>query len=336
VNWINTYVNADAYIKPASCSSNFCFYPLPDDVFKTVSQLPGVETVGRFRALQIQFRDKPVIAGFGDSSLLWKRQGAGKDERERLQRLARYREVLVSDYLSVKYGLKKGDTIEIPTPKGSVSFTINNTSISYSTMSGFMYFDRRWLQEYWGLDDATQLSVYLGQGGDSRHFIEQVKKILGSRYALEITDNRELRRSVLEIFDKSFAITYAIEIIAIVISLLGVVNALLILVLEKKREISVLRYLGAGWRQIRQVMLLSSGMIGIAGIALGSIMGTAISLVITHVINKISFGWEVAFQVPVLTTALLMALLFLTTLLAGIVPFTFARRIDPKAFISFE
>ena len=209
VDWINTYVNADAYIKPASCTSNFCFYPLPDDVFKNVSQLPGVETVGRFRALEVQFRGKPVIAGFGDSALLWKRPGAGKDERERLQRLAQYREVLISDYLSVKYGLKRGDTIEIPTPEGGVPFTINNTSISYSTMSGFMYFDRRWLQEYWGIDDATQLSVYLKNKGNVRHFIDQVKKRLGDRYALEITDNNELRQSVLEIFDKSFAITYA-------------------------------------------------------------------------------------------------------------------------------
>ncbi len=337
IDWINTYVSADLYIKPASCTANFCYYPLPDDVAKTVSQLPGVETIDRFRSLQIDFGGKKIVAGFGYPELLWKnRPGVSRDEKERLQRLSRAREVIISDYLAVQYGLKKGQTIEIQTPRGNIPFTINNSSISYSTMTGFMYFDRRWLKEYWGVDDETQLSVYLVKGQDVRQFINTLKKTLGRTYTLDITDNAELRQAVLRIFDRSFAITYTIELIAIVISLIGVVNALLILVLEKKREISVLRYLGATWQHIRQQMVLSAGIVGIAGIVLGSLMGTGISIVITHVINKISFGWEVGFKVPILTVSLLMALLFFTTVLAGIVPSYLARKIDPKAYISFE
>lgn len=337
IDWINTYVSADIYIKPASCTSNFCFFPLPEEVVKTVEQQPGVETTGRFRALQIDFRGSPVIAGFGDSELLWKYDPAvDREEKERLERLQGRREVNVSDYLSVKYGLKEGDSISIPTPKGEVPFTINSTSISYSTMSGFLYFDRRWLREYWGLDDTTQLSVYLSEGQDIPLFIQRLRKSIGKTYALDITDNSELRQAVLRIFDRSFAVTYTIELIAIVISFIGVVNALLILVLEKKREISVLRYLGASWGHIRRVMVLSAGIIGTAGIVLGIAMGSVISIVITHVTNKISFGWEVSFQVPLITVSLLMAFLLITTVFAGIVPFSLARRIDPKAYISFE
>ena len=337
VDWINTYIAADVYIKPASCTSNFCFHPLADEVVRTVEHFPGVENIGRYRALQIDFHGQKVVAGFGNSELLWKyRPNISREEKERTQRLAQYREVSISDYLKVKYGLKRGDTIELETPKGRVVFTINNTSISYSTMSGFMYMDRRWLKEYWGVDDAMQLSVYLTKGQDVGQFIRRVEKTLGGKYALGITDNKELRQAALRIFDKSFALTYTIELIAIVISLIGVVNALLILVFEKKREISVLRYLGSTWRHIRQVMVISAGIVGITGIALGCIMGSAISIVITHVINKISFGWEVNLRVPFLPISLLMALLFITTMLAGLVPAYLARKIDPKAFISFE
>jgi putative ABC transport system permease protein len=302
-----------------------------------MEQFPGVETVGRFRALRIDFRGKKVVAGFGNSELLWKyRPETGREEKERLQRLARYREVSVSDYLKVKYGLKKGDVVELRTPKGEVEFTVNNTSISYSTMSGFIYMDRRWLEEYWGLDDATSLSVYLTKGQDAGRFIWEIEKKLKGKYSLDMTDNSEFRRDVLRIFDKSFALTYTIELIAIIISLIGVVNALFILVFEKKREISVLRYLGATWLHIREVMVLSAGIIGITGIALGCLMGSAISVVITHVINKISFGWEVSARFPFLPLSILMLLLFITTTLAGLVPSYIARKIDPKAFISFE
>lgn len=337
IGWINTYIAADVYIKPASCASNFCFSPLADEIVKTVETMPGVEHVGRYRALQLDIHGQKVVAGFGNSELLWKyRPHISPEEKDRLQRLARYREISISDYLKVKYGLKRGDVVNLRTPKGEVAFIINNTSISYATMSGFIYIDRRWLKEYWGLDDATQLSVYLAKGQSAAKFKQLLDHQFGNTYALDVTDNDELRQAVLGIFDKSFALTYTIELIAIVISLIGVVNALLILVFERKREISVLRYLGATWQQIRQVMVVSAGIIGIAGIALGFLMGSIISIVITHVINRISFGWEVSVRMPVLTVLLLMTLLLVTTLSAGLVPSYFARKIDPKAFISYE
>jgi putative ABC transport system permease protein len=337
IEWINTYITADIYIKPASCASNFCFHPLPEEVVRSIEGLSGVEKVGRFRALLVDFQGQKVVAGFGNSSSLWQyRPRISEGEKERLQRLARYPELSVSDYLAGKYRLKKGDLVELTTPKGRAAFTVNNASISYSTMSGFLYLDRRWLKEYWGLDDATQLSVYLVKGWDAGRFKLEVEKELGGKYALEITDNAELRRDILGIFDKSFALTYTIELIAIVISLIGVVNALLILVFEKKREIAVLRYLGASWRQIRNVMALSAGILGASGTVLGAVMGWAISIVITHVINKISFGWEVALRAPLFPLAVLMLLLIITTTAAGLLPAYLARRIDPKAFISFE
>jgi len=337
IDWIDTYITADVYIKPASCTSNFCLHPLPDEVVRSIESLPGVEKVGRFLALLVDLHGQKVVAGFGNSSSLWQyRPRISSDEKERLQRLERYPELSISDYLAVKYGLKKGDTIELKTPKGRAAFTVNNASISYSTMSGFLYMDRRWLRQYWGLDDATQLSVYLAKGWDTGQFKQEIGRTLGKKYALEITDNAELRRDVLGIFDKSFALTYTIELIAIVISLIGVVNALLILVFERKREIAVLRYLGASWQQIRTVMALTAGILGSTGTALGAVMGWAISVVITHVINKISFGWEVALRAPLLPLAAFMALLVIATTAAGLVPAYLARKIDPKAFISFE
>ncbi len=337
IDWIDTYLSADLYIKPASCISNFCWSPLPEEVVSTVYQLPGVDRASAYRALRIRFRGRTIVAGFGNSESLWKdRPNISGEEKERLQRLALERAVSVSDYIAVQYRLKKGDVIAVETPKGPVSFVINSTSISYSTMSGFLYFDRRWLKEFWGLDDATQISVYLKKGEDPAAFTERLRKRLGRTYALDITDNSELRRSVLAVFDRSFAITNAIEMIAIVISLIGVVNALLILVLEKKRDIATLRYLGASWGDIRRVMVLSAGVVGASGIVLGAFMGAGISMAITHVINKISFGWEVVFRVPLLTVWLFMALLLVITLLAGLIPAFLARKIDPKAYISFE
>jgi putative ABC transport system permease protein len=338
-DWIHTYMIADVYIKPASCTSNYCFYPLTPEVEKALAGFPEVDGIGRFRALHIDFDGRKVIAGFGNTSL-WAKFGdpdyLDGDEQERMSRLEAKPEVSISDYLRVKYNLEIGDTLKLTTPRGPAAFTITGSATSYSTTSGFLYLDRRWLTELWGLDDATQLTIYLKEGVDRAAFVQKLRQTLLPDHALQIIDNSELRGQILEIFNRSFALTYAIEIIAILVSLIGVVNTLMILVLEKKREISVLRYLGGSWEQIEGIIILGAGIIGLAGIGLGTLMGPFISAVITHVINKISFGWEVQMSIPVGLLALLTAILFVATLLAGMIPSRAARKLDPKAFISYE
>ena len=338
-SWINRNITADLYIKPASCTSNFCFYPLSDEVASALEALPEVAGVDRFRTLSISLFGRKVVAGFGDIALQRKlaRTGYGGSRTiERNRELESGRKVSISNYLGVKYGLKEGDTITLQTPRGKADFVVSDTYSSYSTTSGFIYMDRKWLNEYWGLDDATQLAVYLEKGADTGTAIRKLNRLLPAGYALEITNNRDLRKKVIAIFDKTFSITYAIELISIAVSLIGVVNMLLALVLERRREISVMRYLGGSWEQIRETFMISSGMVGIAGIALGTVMGLLMSIIFIQVINKISFGWEIQFGIPFHLIFLVWLFLLLTTLGAGLLPSRVARTIDPKKFISFE
>jgi len=232
--------------------------------------------------------------------------------------------------------LKKGDNINLQTPKGKQPFVITDIFSSYSTTSGFLYFDRQWLKEYWGLDDATQVSVYLKKGVDVTTFIQKLKNNFSDTYSVDIMNNQQLRQKILTIFDRSFSITYAIEFTAILVSLIGIINTLLVLVFEKKREISTLRYLGMNWKQLRDNLILSAGITGISGIILGLAMGYLMSMIFIHAVNRISFGWEIEFRIPLLYLSLITAGLFLITLLASLVPSKIARRIDPKRFISFE
>jgi putative ABC transport system permease protein len=337
--WIGKNISADIYVKASSCKSNFCFFPLSEEVIDTIRSLPEVGAVDKFRTLYIDFYGKKIVAGFGDVRLrgryLREKFHKGNGE-ERYREPALGRKVAISGYLGIKYGLRKGDIVEIATPKGVKTFTVSDIFSSYSTTSGFIYLDRRWLREYWGLDDATQLGVYLKEGVDVDRFIQKVKERLVPRYSLDIMNTRELRESVMGTFDKTFAITYAIELISIVVSLIGVINTLLALVLEKKREISIIRYLGGSWQQIRQTLVFASGIVGITGILLGAAMGLIMSVIFVNVINKISFGWEIHFSIPAGYLAIVAVLLFLTTLFAGLIPSKVARKIDPKRFISFE
>jgi putative ABC transport system permease protein len=338
--WINQYITADIYIKADSCKSNYCYYPISDEVATIVEGCPEVAGIDRFRALQLEFNGKKIVAGFADIEV--KRRYARKRYFEK-----KYDNVLaemegnekvagISEYLSIKYGIKKGDTITLNTPKGKSEFTVNDIFSSFSTTSGFIYLDRKWLREFWGLNDSTQLSVYVKDNVDVDEFIYKLKDRLLPDYSLEIMNNQELRQKIMNIFNSSFAITYAIELIAIIVSLIGVVNTLLALVFERKREISIIRYLGGSWKQIQQNMILSAGIVGITGIFLGTLLGPLMSIIFINVVNKISFGWEIHFKIPVIYLISITMMLFFTTLLAGLLPSKVARKIDPRRFISFE
>jgi putative ABC transport system permease protein len=335
-DWLDTYLVADVFIKPASCISNYCFTPLSDKLVTTVKQFPEVRDVGRFRTLHLDFRGQKVVAGFGDTNMWRKYRKREHPDSERLRSLYKGKEISISDYLKIKYGLKLGDVLQLGTPKGNQSFRITYTSISYSTTAGFLYMDRKWLREYWELDDATQLSIYLKEGSDVQRFIDALNARVQGHYALTITDAKQLRENSMEIFNRSFALTYAIELIAILISLIGVVNILLIMVFEKKRDISIIRYLGGSWAQIRNIIILSAGIVGAAGILLGFIIGPLISIVITHVINKISFGWEVRLHMPLVDLTVLTVVPMVSILAAGLIPSRVARKTDPRKFVSFE
>ncbi len=338
--WINQYITADVYIKPASCKSNYCFYPISEDVIDIVKSFPEIIGVDKFRALQLELHGKKVIAGFADIKVKRKysvKRYFDKEYNNILKEMEGDEKVAgISDYLSIKYGLKKGDFIEIETPSGKQYFRINDVSSSYSTTSGFIYIDRKWLKKLWGLDDATQFSIYVKDGVDIEAFIRKLKERLYPYYAVEIWNNQGLRDKIMDIFNKSFAITYAIELISITVSLIGVLNTLLALVFERKREISIIRYLGGKWKQIQNTMILSAGIVGITGILLGMFIGPLMSIIFMYVVNKISFGWEIHFSLPYFYLSVVTLILFLTTLFAGYLPSKVARKIDPKRFISFE
>lgn len=338
--WIEKNISSDIYIKPSSCTTNYCFYPMSEKIIDEIKKMPEVTGVDKFRALKLDLFGRKVIAGFADiqtKRTYSRKRYYDKEYGATLRKMEGYQPVVgVSDYLSIQYGLAEGDTIELPTPKGLKPFIINDVFSSYSTTSGFIYIDRKWLNRYWGLDDATQISIYVKESVDIDTFISSLKQTLFSRYALEIMNNQELRDKIMDIFNKSFAITYAIELISIIVSLIGVINTLLALVLEKKREISIVRYLGGSWRQIKHTLILSAGIVGASGIILGISMGILMSSVFIHTVNKVSFGWKIVFEVPLVSLFALMCVLFLTTLFAGYLPSRVARKIDPGKFISFE
>ena len=153
---------------------------------------------------------------------------------------------------------------------------------------------------------------------------------------LRIATNGELRRQVLRVFDQTFEITYALEVIAMVVAVLGIANTLAALIIERRPEIAMLRFIGAARSQIRRVVVLESALIGVLGAAIGLVLGILLSLLLIYVINFQSFGWTIQFTTPLGFLAQSLAFVLAATVAAGFYPASLALKMDPIKGIRAE
>jgi putative ABC transport system permease protein len=159
---------------------------------------------------------------------------------------------------------------------------------------------------------------------------------IGKDYQLVIRSNAELKKDVLDVFDRTFAITYALEIIAIGVAVLGLFNTLISLILERKREVGILRFLGAFKDQVKRVVLIEAGILGLIGSGMGLIAGVIVSYILIFVINKQSFGWTIQVHFPYLFILLTTLLFWVVSTSAGLYPARLAAKLNPKEAVRVE
>jgi putative ABC transport system permease protein len=131
---------------------------------------------------------------------------------------------------------------------------------------------------------------------------------------------------VLRVFNSTFAITYALEAIAIFVSVIGVAATLLTLVLERRKEIAAFRLAGAESKHLQRMIMIEAGMLGGVSLGAGLLVGLALSLILIYVVNVQSFGWTIQFHLPVGFLAQASLLMFVTTILSGLYPARLACR----------
>ncbi len=186
-------------------------------------------------------------------------------------------------------------------------------------------------EQAFGPQRPTNLAVYLKEGTDAEAARRELLGALGDRYRVFVFTNGALRREVMRIFDSTFAITYALEVIAIAVAILGVASTLLTLVLERRRELAMLRLVGADHRQVRKMVVIEAAIIGGVSQGVGLAIGILLSLVLVYVINVQSFGWTIQFRIPWAFLLQSSVLILVATALSGIYPARRATRLDASA-----
>ena len=336
--WLDSQLRADLYIRPAGRSGAGQFPPLAPALPGLVAQVDGVEAVDVFHGLEIRYRGERATLGAGEAEIV-RRLGRLRfldgDRDAILRSLQGADRALVSEPFSNRHHVRVGDSITIPLGDREASFTVAGIYYEYSSERGFVILDRATLLKYLPDQPSTNLAVYLRPGADPATVSAGIQTVAADQM-VAIARNASLRRDAVVIFDRTFAITYALEAVAILIAILGAANSLLALVLDRRRELGLLRFLGASPRQIMRMIVLEAGFLGVLANLLGAGLGFALSFLLIYVVNKQSFGWTIQFHPPLGLLGAALALVLCATVGAGVYPARAASRLRPIEAIREE
>lgn len=304
--WLDAVLPADLYGRAGGTSANA---PLDPDLQRRIAGIRGVERAEFLRALELTLDPaRPPV-------LLLARPLTGEGSRFRLpitgDRLAAPPgeiPIYVSEAMVDLYGHAVGRSIDLPLGAGgrpAARFFVAGVWRDYARQHGSIVIDEADYRALTGDAAVSDVALWLDPAARPESVLEAMRERIPELAAVEFRSAREIRAISLRIFDRSFALTYVLEAIAIVVGLFGVAATYAGEALARAREFGMLRHLGVTRGQIVRMFALESGLLITAGVAWGAVVGVLIAMVLIHRVNPQSFHWtmDVAWPVELLAAS---------------------------------
>jgi putative ABC transport system permease protein len=205
--------------------------------------------------------------------------------------------IWVSEAMVDLYGYHSGLRVALPIGSKVHEFVVAGVWRDYARQSGAIQMRLSDYRKLTGDTEVNDIALWLKSGITAAQMIATLQQLpFGS--ALEFAEPGEIRAISLRIFDRSFAVTYLLEMVAIVIGLFGVAATFSAQTLARAKEFGMLRHIGVTRRQILTMLAAEGGLLTGLGIAVGFLLGASISLILVFIVNPQSFHWTMQLHVP--------------------------------------
>jgi putative ABC transport system permease protein len=227
----------------------------------------------------------------------------------------------VSEAVADLYGYRVGTTVELPIGGRRAQFTVAGMWRDYARQQGSVVIQRDVYVQLTGDRNVNDGALWLASRADAASVKEGIRASLPDGLNLEIGEPGQIRDASLRVFDRTFAVTYGLEAVAVVIGLFGLSSSFGALVLARRREFGMLRHVGMTRRQIGGMLAVEGALVSALGLATGIALGWLISVVLIRVVNRQSFHWSMELHLPWYTLAgfavVMLGLAVLTALASG-------------------
>lgn len=315
--WTQRILPADLYLRVGYIEQTAY---LDAEQLAALRSVPGVvRTVSaRFAQTQIGVGPTPIIVVARDIDManiedeIWLERRATNDAGSAIP-------VWISEAAADRLRLGPGDAIELRLGATTESASIRGVWRDYEHQTGALLLDRREYVRLTGDRAVNAVSFWLAEGVSLDTVQQGIRNVLRDDVQYDLRTPRELRRLSLQVFDRTFAVTYVLEIVAIVIGLFGISASISAQVLARRSEFGVLRHLGVTRGQVAQ-MLASEGLVlGVLGVVVGLASGAVVAMILIYVVNRQSFHWSMDVFVPAPALAVCSAILILAAAAIAVV-----------------
>ena len=321
--WLHTSLEGDVYITAPSFISNQPTLPIDPAILPSLKTNPEVASFYQLKINTVESESGEVqIAATDNMQLPFERLYKHIDiPKADIWQAMENGSILITESLAYRLGIPdSGGNLNLATSQGLVRFPVIGVYYDYASTSGTVQMPLDVYQRYWGDFSISAIGIHLIPGVNAADFSNKLPGILPTNQSLLIRPNKDLRQDVMVVFDRTFAITRALQILAMIVAFIGILSALGLLQFERQREMGIMRALGLTNREVWSLAMLETFLMGLVAGLMAIPTGYTLALILVDIINQRSFGWSMSLSAPPMIFIQAIAIAIAAAVLAGIFP----------------
>jgi len=327
-------LNADIFVA-TSTTMRSTTYHFSEELGRQIAAIPGVKRLENVRFTTIPYDgDSAALIAIEMNGFMARAVDAvqGENQKVLLDKLPKGEGVLVSRNFALRWKKHVGDSLTLNSPTGALTRPILGVLDDYRSEKGTIFIDRALYKQYWHDSAVDFFFLTLNPGVDPVVAKREVQNLIHAFVYTQV----EFKKWVYGLVDQFFVLNYMQLVIAVIVSVLGIVNTLMISIFERKREIGIIRAIGGLRVQIRKLILLEAVAISIVGVALGALAGMCSTEFNVHTVSMVLVGYAVPFLIPWTLILISLPVVIVVSLLAGWWPAQHASMKDIIEAIGYE
>ena len=338
LQWLETTLNPDLFVMPSQ-RLDLRTMRFPATMAPQIATVPGVERVQMFRSNRITFRGKPAMVAAVEMNSVRetaRNEPVAGDADDMYRRAAAGEGVIVADNFAQLHGLGLGDEVDIPAPYGMVRLPIVGIIVDFFDQQGTVYMDRTVFLQYWRDDTVSDFRVFVAPGSAIDDVRRRVINLYAGQRHVFVLTNDEGREYILRIAGQWFGLMNVQIAIAVLVAILGIVNTLTVSITDRRRELGVLKAVGALRGQIRVAIWLEAASVAAIGLILGSVLGAVNLYYLLEIVQRDALGWRLEYQYPMTTLLVLVPIMLAAAFVAALWPSEAAVRRSLVEALAYE
>jgi putative ABC transport system permease protein len=338
-SWTESGLRADVWVRPLAAATGVWVGRLDPEIVTIAEDLFGPEAVDPFYSETISYRNRPVSfagAAFDVVQHFGSVPFPGRESAAVFAEALERGGAVVNEPFANRFAISEGDRLRLELPGGALEPEVVGVFRDYSRSHGLVVVDRKHFLRFFPNRGPDDMALFLPPETDVAAARQRMLDAVKGRFLVEALLNRQLKGAVLDAFERTFAITTAMYLVAAVVAVVAVAAVLFTLVGERRRELATVRAVGGSRLQLMLIVVAEAGLLGVAAAGAGAVAGLVVGVILVKVVNLQSFGWSLELVLPWGSLIEMAVWVVSACLIAGLPPAVIASRLQPATVLREE